>query len=88
MNEIRELIRQHYYVWAKENNTSFDKLKEFTVPMLTEMYGIRISSVTFRKVVSSKNKNHVPSQRTIRELLTFFQIPFVEKNGGIELVKP
>ena len=88
MNEIREIIRQHYFDWAKENNTSFDKLKDFTVPMLTEMYGLKISYATFRKVVSSKNKNYIPSQRTVGELLSFFNIPFVVKNGGIELVKP
>jgi hypothetical protein len=88
MDEIRELVRQNYFSWAKENNTSFDKLKVYSVPQLTEMYGLKVSYATFRKVVSSKNKNYVPNQRTVKELLTFFKIPFVVKNGGIELLKP
>jgi hypothetical protein len=87
MNEIRELLREHYLVWAKENNTSFDKLKWFKVSELKEMYGLEVNYATFRKIVSKSNKNYIPNQRTLSKLLTFFQIPFVEKNGGIELVK-
>jgi len=88
MNEIRELLREHYLVWAKENNTSFDKLKKYNVEQMTMFYGLSLNYATFRKAVSKSNKNYIPSQRTIKILLTFFKIPFVEKNGGIELVKP
>jgi hypothetical protein len=88
MNEIRELLREHYLVWAKDNDTSFDKLKWFKVSELKEMYGLEVNYATFRKIVSPSNRNYVPSQKALSKLLTFFKIPFVVKNGGIELLKP
>ena len=87
MNEIRELLREHYLVWAKENNTSFDKLKWFKVAQLKEMYGLEVNYATFRKIVSPSNRNYIPNQKTLAKLLKFFNIPFVNKNGGIELLK-
>jgi hypothetical protein len=77
MNEIRELLREHYLVWAKENNTSFDKLKWYKVAQLKEMYGLEVlTTPLLERLVSPKViETTFQAKRTIKILLTFFQYP-------------
>ena len=46
-----------------------------------------VGHCVLREIASFKNENWLPTQRSAKKLLTFFNIPFIEIDGGIELVE-
>ena len=88
MNEAKDAIRLACLDWMDSNSITFRDLGLLTVPQLIEKYGLNVCGETLRMTVSLKSRNRITNINTIKKLLTFFNIPYVERFGGIELVKP
>jgi len=50
-------------------------------------WGSPVAFGVLMRIASFKMENYIPTPRSTKLLLTFFNIPFIEIDGGIELVE-
>ena len=84
MQQIREQLRELIWNKLEENGLNLNTVQKVDIK---KEWGFPVGISLLIKIASYGRsfRNYQIKQHTAIKLLTFFKIPFVEKNGGIEL---
>jgi hypothetical protein len=87
MQQIREQLRELIWKKLEENGLNLNTVQKVDIK---KEWGFPIGISLLIRIASYGRsfRNYQLKEHTAIKLLNFFKIPFVVKNGGIELLKP